>query len=120
MTLEEIKDAIVAEVEKLWHGLTGTVDVDRAREVISDSAVTLSSHVGALGQHLFDHVLGNAAQAPAVEAPTNEPPATVSVLVGEPGPELTSFTPAAESVPVDSAPTQELAPVDETAPEASA
>ena len=63
MTLEEIKDAIVGELEKLWHELDGTADLDKARAVIADSGQALNGHVSAVGQHLFDHVLANAQAA---------------------------------------------------------
>lgn len=130
MTLEEIKNAVVAEIEKVWHELTGTVDVDKARQVISDTAATLTSHVSALGQHLFDHVLGNATTVQEAPAVDGEPP----VQVGESIPVPTDGSPSAVGIAsnpaVEGQPDAEqigghaagdsMPAVDETAPEQSA
>lgn len=68
MTLEEIKQEIVNVIDNAWHALVGTVDVDAARAVVAGATAELTSHVSAVTQHLFDHVLGNAAVPAAADA----------------------------------------------------
>lgn len=126
--LEEIRDAVVAEIEKVWHELTGTVDVDKARAVIADSAATLTQHVSALGQHLFDHVLGNSQAAEAAPAadpvPSDgEPTQELATANGAP---ITAGEPTFVGEQIgghaagDSTPTADMPAVDEAAPEQSA
>jgi len=89
MTLDQIKQDILDAIDRAWHALIGTADVDAARQVVAETTATLSGHVSAAGQQLFDHVVGNADAAKAAEQPA--PSAT------------------AESAPADGAPVAESA-----------
>lgn len=128
MTLEEVKDKIVALLDEAWLALSGTADVDAARQVVSDTTTALTEHVQAAGQHLFDHVLENASQpeaAPEAAAtvtldPTSPAPTTPSSSSESPSSEDPSTTPGSEPSPTASSqlPTSETEaePVADEAP----
>lgn len=114
--IEELKDDFVGMVDKAWHALEGTVDVDRARELVQEATKALKAQVEAVAEHLLYHVMDNATQ-PAAVATT---PDGRGVVMGAPSiigvpPEVSN--PAVPSEPA-AVPTETPAPPVETpAPE---
>lgn len=115
MTLEEIKADIVKALDEAWSAVADTVDVDKARAVVAMVTSTLTAHAQTAAQHLFDHVLGNAAAAEAAPVtteasaavsldPTSPAPTTPTSSSVSPSSEVPSTTPVSEPSPEVSSP----------------
>jgi hypothetical protein len=118
MTLEEIKADIVNVLDHAWSEVKGSIDVDKARAVVSVVTSTLTAHAQSAAQHLFDHVLGNAAAAQSAPAPEAVAPVAEPVVSAPEPVEAAPVEPFAVEAPVETTPPVETAPVAE--PEAPA
>jgi len=123
MSIEELKDDFIGMVDKAWHALEGTVDVDRARQLVHEATEALKTRVEDIALHLLSHVMDNATK-PLTETPapsgTETAPAPSNIVLGEPtvvfGEEATAA--AATADPVETPAATPEAPAD-TVPEAA-
>ena len=56
--IEELKDDFIGMVDKAWHALEGSADVEAARELVAKFTADAKAKAEDIAEHLFYHVVG--------------------------------------------------------------